>query len=133
MGDTDTPVLTLTLHCSFQNNLRNHPLMMSRLSVYPLLLLLIISYTMARRSPVYQANPCLRAECGTPCSTSETPDGICDGNNWGTHPELNPCSHHGCLGLRSGDECLQGDILGRCDSSGECQFIFRNNHQYLSK
>merc|ERR1712180_137249 len=80
---------------------------MFRLSISPLLLLLIISHTMAR-SPAYQVNLCLGKACGTYCSTGDNPDGICDGNDYCTDPLFNPCSHHGCGCLRSGDECLQG-------------------------
>ena len=36
--------------------------------------------------------------------------------------ELNLCAHHGCDGLKCGDQCLMGDILGACDANGVCDF-----------
>merc|ERR1712126_440898 len=72
--------------------------------------------------PSVPIESCLGKECGIYCSTSDNPDGICDGNGYCIHPEYNPCSHHGCVGLRSGAQCLEGDILGRCDTRGKCQF-----------
>ena len=36
------------------------------------------------------------------------------------NPIENPCVMQGCDGLKCGDECLSGDILGFCNANGIC-------------
>ena len=38
----------------------------------------------------------------------------------------NPFAVHGCEGKKCGDECLMGDIMGKCDASGHCEFEIHN-------
>ena len=63
--------------------------------------------------------------CGVSCAIPEPSGqfhGVCDGSGLCVDPIENPCVEHGCSGKQCGDSCLEGDIAGRCDSNGTCEF-----------
>ena len=78
---------------------------------------------------------CEGKECGYPCTQISGYPGICTGRLEANYfleasgrcadPIENPCAVHGCDEKKCGEECLQGDIIGRCDLGGECVFDHR--------
>ena len=63
---------------------------------------------------------CEGKPCGKPCNYGNRPGGVCDGKGSCRNFVENPCSVHGCEAKECGDSCLMGDIMGVCDSGGNC-------------
>jgi len=70
---------------------------------------------------VFIERDCTGQPCGAECGVSRP--GVCDGQGVCVSPEENPCLEQGCGAKECGEECLQGDIIGTCDSEGECVFF----------
>ena len=47
---------------------------------------------------------------------------MCDKQGKCVDINKNPCVDHGCKGKKCGDECLMGDIVGKCNANGDCEF-----------
>ena len=78
---------------------------------------------------------CFGQSCGAPCTTKNRDrgiysprieNGVCNRNGSCVSPETNPCEIHGCDKKRCGETCLMGDIMGWCNSKGDCEFTRDN-------
>merc|ERR1711962_755861 len=70
-------------------------------------------------TPTRTQPECSGQPCGVVCNM--TVSGVCDGKGFCVSPLENPCVQHGCGGKQCGEECIQGDIIGTCDSDGDCR------------
>ena len=67
-------------------------------------------------------------KCGESCKFGDggMGGGVCSGGQKGrcVSVEMNPCSCHGCkdCGLKCGEECLVGDMVGYCSRNSTCEF-----------
>ena len=65
---------------------------------------------------------CKGKKCGDRCPESSDGDFVCDKQGKCVDINKNPCVDHGCKGKKCGDECPMGDIMGKCNANGDCEF-----------